>query len=145
MSRIRVSSASEDRRNAIREKLRSYRYLVAKHEACCDLFERLFPKMTSCVQADRVMSSGGNANEDKMATKLDLEAQMAESLQAMRDEINGILDLIHSLTGDESIILLRRYTMNERMDAIAEKLHYSERQCWRLHEGAIERLASVCQ
>ena len=145
MGRIRVSNEWSDREQLIKDRLRSYRMLVTKHEACKDLFDRMQPALTAQVTADRVMSMGENRIEGKIVARIDLEQQMADSLQAMLDEIEAILQLINQLDGEEYVVILRRYTLNEGMEQVSESIHLSTRHCWRLHESAIRKLAKTCQ
>jgi hypothetical protein len=141
MAKIRASNEWEDRENAVKKRLRSYRVLVSKHNACRDLLDSLQPNITSKVSGDKIMCSGNNSAEDKIVTWLDLEHQMEKSLQDMRDEISDIMNLISLLDGDEFTVVLRRYTLNEGMEIISESIHQSVRHCWRLHESAISRLS----
>lgn len=76
---------------------------------------------------------------------IDLKNQMANNLKAMQDEIDGIVDLIKALPPDEYTVIMRRYTLNERMEIVAEKTFSSTRHCWSLHESAVRRLAESVQ
>jgi DNA-directed RNA polymerase specialized sigma subunit len=145
MGFIRASNEWEDRENKVKERLRSYRSLTVQYRDCCDLFDRLYPKATSQFYPDKVMSSGINTNEELILKRIDLESQMAESLRKMKDEMELIMKMIESLPAEESVVLLRRYTMAECMENVAEILQISVRHCWRLHKTAIQRLAKAGQ
>jgi len=125
----------------VKQRLRSYRTLVSKLDACTDLFERLYPSITQQFNSDPVQSSNGNSNENRTHDLIDMKMQMAKSLQAMRDEIGEIMALIGGLPADEYVVILRRYTLNESMECISERTFISVRQCWSIHGSAIERLA----
>jgi hypothetical protein len=101
MGIIRASSEWADREATVKQRLRSYRKLVSQHEACRDLLEQIQPALTAQVTCDRIVSLGPNRIEEKMHRRIDLEQQMAKSLQAMLDEMSGIMELLGRLEGDE--------------------------------------------
>jgi len=131
----------EDKVDQVKHKLRSYRTLVSKLDACTDLYERLYPSITQQYKADCVQVSGGNSNEERTHALIDMKAQMASSLQDMRNEISGIMEMIKRLPADEYVVIMRRYTLNESMESISEKTFISIAQCWRMHGSAVNRLA----
>lgn len=135
----------DDKIDKVKLKLRSYRTLVSKLDACTDLYERLYPSVTQQYRQDTVQSSGGNSNEEKTHALIDMKRQMHESLEAMRREISGILEMIESLPCEEYVVIMRRYTLNERMESISEKTFISVRQCWNMHGSAIKRMAESVQ
>jgi hypothetical protein len=141
MVKIRASNEWEDREAAVKKRLRSYRVLVLKYNACRDLLDSLQLNVTSKASGDKVMCSGNNSAEDKIVTRLDLERQMEKSLQDMRDEIAQIMNLISLLDGDEFIVVLRRYTLNESMEITSKFIGKSIVHCWRIHGRAISKIS----
>lgn len=127
--------------DSVKIKLRSYRTLVSKYAACVDLFDRLYPSITQQFNSDVIQRGNDNSNETKTHALIDMRAQMADSLSAMQSEISEILELIKTLPPDEYVVIMRRYTLNESMEAISEKTFISIAQCWRMHGSAIKRIA----
>ena len=142
--RIRVSSHWDDKEEEIRRRLRSYRALVSKYDACVALFDTLYPRSTARITDDP--HSGGSDESDLcelesiVQQRMDMSERMSASLQDMRHEIGGIMKLLQGLPPDEYTILLRRYTMAESMEEISQTMHISTRHCWRLHVKAIWRI-----
>lgn len=145
MGKVRAWSKFDDscKIDSVKQKLRSYRTLVSKHKACTDLYDQLFPSITQVLSHDKIQSTGGNATENKTVAFIDLRRQMTDSLQAMQDEISGIISMIQSLPADEYTVIMRRYTLNESMETISEKTFISIAQCWRMHESAVRRMAEM--
>jgi DNA-directed RNA polymerase specialized sigma24 family protein len=138
---IRVSSAWNDREDAVRKRLRSYRALVAQYRACEELCDSLFPSVTSRVQEVESHGSAENPLEARTIDILDLQARMRSSLREMMDRITSISDMIRNLPPDENTVLLRRYMLGENMETVSEAMSLSVRQCWTKHGRAIRTLA----
>ena len=143
---IGVSNNWTDAQNEVRTKLRSYRSLVSKQQACEDLYRSLYPRSTATLKFDKIQNQTDMCElEAIVQQRIDLAAQMATSLEQMNKEIGEIMEMIKSLPPDEYTVILRRYTMAESMETISEKTFISIRQCWEYHRRAIIRLAESVQ
>ena len=135
-----------DAQNEVKNKLRSYRSLVSKQQACKDLYNSLYPRSTATLKADKIYVQPDMCElESIVQQRMDLKSQMDKSLEQMANEIGEIMEMIKSLPSDEYTIILRRYTMAESMETISEKTFISIRQCWEYHRRAIVRLAESLQ
>lgn len=141
-NRIRTSSPLSDGEEEIRKRLRSYRTLVSKHDACIELFESLFPKVTQKFSDE---PRGGQVEmfeiESIVDQRIDLERQMARSLHDMQVEITSIIALLKPLPADEYTVLLRRYTLAESWEDIAKAMNYCESHVRRKHDRGITRVS----
>lgn len=135
-----------DAQNEVKKKLRSYRSLVSKQQACKDLYNSLYPRSTATLKADKIYVQSDMCElESIVQQRMDLKSQMDKSLEQMANEIGEIMEMIKSLPSDEYTIILRRYTMAESMETISERTFISVRQCWEYHRRAIVRLAESVQ
>ena len=135
-----------DAQNEVKNKLRSYRSLVSKQQACKDLYNSLYPRSTATLKADKIYVQSDMCElESIVQQRMDLKSQMDKSLEQMANEIGEIMEMIKSLPSDEYTIILRRYTMAESMETISERTFISVRQCWEYHRRAIVRLAESVQ
>lgn len=143
---ISSSNRWTDAQNEVKNKLRSYRSLVSKQQACKDLYNSLYPRSTATLKADKIYVQSDMCElESIVQQRMDLKSQMDKSLEQMANEIGEIMEMIKSLPSDEYTIILRRYTMAESMETISERTFISVRQCWEYHRRAIVRLAESVQ
>jgi DNA-directed RNA polymerase specialized sigma subunit len=138
---IQVSSRWTDEEDRIRQRLRSYRALVSKHAACSELYESLYPRTTPRMTDDPI---GGQSDmfelERVVDQRMDLRTIMDRSLRDMRDEIGAIMEMLRHLPPDEYTVMLRRYTIAETWEDIAQEMMYCERQVRRIHDRAVTRI-----
>jgi DNA-directed RNA polymerase specialized sigma subunit len=143
---IGVSNNWTDKQNIVREKLRSYRSLISKYQACELLYESLYPRTTTKLKSDLIRTqSDAFEIESIVDQRIDIAKQMQSSLDQMVAEIGEIMEMIKSLPTDEYTIILRRYTLAQSMEDISDAMFISVRQCWEYHRRAIIRLAESLQ
>lgn len=139
---INVSSDEEDRRIVIILRLRTYRSKVAEYQAGKELYDSLYP---SCVQhlTDMPTSRSDTFEPERWAMKRETQAErMQRSLDAMRDAMTDVEQMLDTVDGDHRTVLVRRYLLNESWEVIAEKMHYCARSVRYMHQRAIDK---VCQ
>lgn len=142
---ISASNRWTDNQDKVRQKLRDYRSLVSKYMACSELYNSLYPRVTTKLKPDRIQGQSDVFElETIVQQRMDMSDQMQRSLDAMSNEIGEIMGMIESLPPDEYTIILRRYTLAESMETVSEKTFISIRQCWEYHRRAIIRLAERC-
>jgi len=143
--RIRVSSASEDKRTEIILTLRRYRSKVAEYQACCDLYNQLYPSATIHL-TDMPKAATDTYEPERWAQRRwDQRYRMEQSLNQMRDALADIEKMVDLLEGDLRTVVVRRYLLNESWEQIGEKMHYCERQIRRKHEKAVSDLINNVQ
>lgn len=90
-------------------------------------------------------SSGSNSTEDALLrlaqTEEETQARLRE-LVAIRDEITAAVKSLVDL--DMQAILVRRYLAYEKMELIAEKMHYDLRTIQRKHKAALDAIVIEC-
>lgn len=146
--RIRVSSAEEDKRIEITLILRRYRSKVAEYQACRDLYNQLFPSGTQTLSDMPAHRSDSFEPERWAQRRWDQRSRMEQSLQGMLDALTDVERMLDVLEGDYKTVLIRRYLLNESYETIAERLNYSDRQIYRMHNKAINLLVkkeAICR
>ncbi len=132
----------QDKRETVSRMLRQYRAMVANHQACKELYESLYPSITTSFSESVIMPSKQNYTEDSMVKILDHRAYCLRSLIKQAEEIRRIDDAVYSLPADEQLIV-RKYYMSGKwmsMEEIAEEIHASIESCWRWKRKAIDHL-----
>lgn len=66
-----------------------------------------------------------------------------EKADAIEKDTGELIAAIQKLGGLKSILLLRHYVMNEKVETIAKDMHYAVRHVYRLCEKAIDALLDV--
>lgn len=139
---IRVSNRWSDKEREAIRPITQYRFLVKNYNACKDLYESLYPSITSTIKDVVIMTGGGNSMEDKMVSLLDHRAQCRADLFRQKAIIDKIEETVSALPADEQFII-RKYYMGERltrMEDIAEEIPASVESCWRWRRKAVEKL-----
>ena len=139
---IGVSNKWSDMEAKAIKPIKQYRLLVKNYNACKELYESLYPSITSTIKTDVVMTLGGNSAEDKMINILDHRAHCRADLYKQKAFIDKIEETVKSLPPDEQFII-RRYYMSEQrvnMEEIAEELHAGVQSCWRWRRKAVQKL-----
>ena len=137
---IRVSSAGEDKRTDIISTLRRYRSMVADYQACCELYDMLYPSGTQTLTDMPKTQSDTYEPERWAQRRWSHRERMDKSLDEMRDAIGEVEGMVDLLDGDYRTVLVRRYLMNESYESIGTKLNYCKRQVIRKHNHAIDKL-----
>ena len=103
--------------------------------------------------AERLTRSGsgasgapqGNSTEDCLVRLAVTEEGVQEALRALvdvREEICKAIRAVEDL--DAQTILVRHYLAYEKIDLIAEKMHYDKRTIQRKHNQALEQVVIEC-
>lgn len=103
--------------------------------------------------AERLTRSGsgasgapqGNSTEDCLVRLAVTEEGVQEALRALvdvREEICNAIRAVEDL--DAQTILVRHYLAYEKIDLIAEKMHYDKRTIQRKHNQALEQVVIEC-
>lgn len=142
---IRVSSADEDKRIEIILRLRRYRSKVAEYQACKELYDSLYPSSVQHLSDMPSYRSDVFEPERWAQRRMDQAERMQTSLNEMRESITELEQLAWLTEGDYKTVLIRRYFLNESMEVIAEKMHYSIRWCWGAHDKAIGQIIERTQ
>lgn len=111
---------------------------LAKLERDRALAERLTPGRSAG-------GSTGNATETALLRLAETERETQDrlcKLIAVREEIAGSIKSVDDL--DMQTILVRRYLAYEKMELIAEKMHYDIRTVQRKHKAALDKLVIEC-
>lgn len=139
---IRVSSKWSDKEREVIKPITRYRFMVKNYNACIELYESLYPSITSSIKEVVIMTGGGNSMEDKMVSLLDHRAQCRDDLFRQKAIIDSIEETVSSLPVDEQFIIRKYYMSDKRMsmEDIADELHASVESCWRWRRKAIDRL-----
>ena len=139
---IGASNKWTEKENEVLLPIKQYRYLVKNYIACQDLYESLYPSITSTIKDDVVMSGGGNLAEDKMMNILDHRAHCLADLHKQREVIAHIENSINFLPVNERIVI-RKFYMNEQkmnMEQVAEEIGVCVETCWKWRRKGVDRL-----
>ncbi len=113
----------------------------AKLERDRSLAERISRNASGC-------GSGGvqgNTTEDcliRLATTQEGLQNALRELMDIREEITAAIRCVDDL--DEQTILVRHYLAYEKIDTVAEKMHYEKRTIQRKHNKALEKIVIEC-
>jgi hypothetical protein len=140
--KIRVSSAEADQYDAIVQRLRRYRALVADYKACKELYDFMFPSCTSVMSDMPKIRTDVYEPERWASRRIDIREQCARSLDEMQLEYSEIEKMIGGLQNEHHTVLVRRYLLGETWEAIGLQLHYCERQIRNIHNKAISQIIS---
>ena len=141
--KIGVSNHEADKQAEIIKRLRKYREMVANYQACKDLYDQLFPSGTQML-TDMPKAQTSTYEVERWADKRWSQSErMKRSLDDMREALEDIEQLVSLVDGNYNTVLVRRYMLNESYEAIAERLHYCDRQVIRIHNRAIEKIAET--
>lgn len=140
---IRVSSDAEDKRTAIILTLRRYRSKVAEYQACRDLYNQLYPSGTIHLTDMPKAASDTYEPERWASRRWDQRERMERSLDAMREALAEIEQMVDKLEGDYRTVLLRRYLLNESYETIAVKMNFSLRSVKYKHHHALNKLCTL--
>ena len=124
----------------VRERLKNYRSLVLKYEAYQMIYDQLYPRITPVLSDVPKGQPEGNALEKLVERRIDLREKIIEIQSKMRDEIDEIMRMIGTLKDDEQTIIIFRYINGMSWKKINRKMNYSERQCYYIHNRAIENM-----
>ena len=140
--KIGVSNKWTDKENEAMKPIIQYRHMVKDYNACKDIYESLYPSITSKLRDVVVSSSGGNSMEDKMVSILDHRAHCLADLHKQMAVLTRIEQSVDSLPVDEKLIIRKFYMSEQRvsMEDIAEEIRTSVESCWRWRRKAIARL-----
>lgn len=103
--------------------------------------------------AERLTRSGsgasgapqGNSTEDCLVRLAVTEEGVQEALRALVDVRVEICNAIRAVEDlDAQTILVRHYLAYEKIDLIAEKMHYDKRTIQRKHNQALEQVVIEC-
>lgn len=87
----------------------------------------------------------GNSTEDYLIRLAETQEHLQEALRALvgiREEIADAIRQVDDLDGQT--ILVRHYLAYEKIDLVAEKMHYDKRTIQRKHNKALEMVVIVC-
>jgi hypothetical protein len=97
-------------------------------------------------------ASGGGSGTAQSNTTEDCLIRLAETqegvqqalreLAGIREEIAAVIRGVDDL--DEQTILVRHYLAYEKIDTVAEKMHYEKRTIQRKHNKALEKIVIEC-
>lgn len=121
---------SADEYNALIDEYRSLR-------------SRLYQRGTNPDEGKTIFSESSGTGTIVCRVKL-LEARLAEIIAAnvrLRLEIEGLIERLQDR--QTAAILRYRYINRVAMEFIPPKVHYSLRQCWRLHNRGINEIAAI--
>lgn len=129
-------------RNELTE-MRHLRELIASHTAELERLRAVNDLRSSLANA----GSGGGGGDHVGAAilraekRVDLEAKILRELDAMLDIWNRVHDAIEAVDdNDERLVLRMRYINECGIGEIADTLHLSVRQTWRIHSKAMREL-----
>ena len=125
---------------SVREKLKSYRALVLKYEAYQMVYDQLYPKMTTVLSDMPKGYSEDSALEKLVQRRMDLCDKITEVLMEMRERLDEIILMIGELKDNEQVVIIFRYVQGMSWRKIESKINYSYKQCFRIHDRAIEKM-----
>ena len=90
------------------------------------------------------VSSGRGAIETAVLRITELETEIISELDALFETKDAIRDAINRLPRPKERIAMQLYYLSGYdWKAVAEQMHYSERQLYRLHGNALEKLEKM--
>ena len=98
----------------------------------------------TCLRTGLTASSRNDGRREDGISGLAWSSRCKGMLDALTD-VERMLDV---LEGDYKTVLIRRYLLNESYETIAERLNYSDRQIYRMHNKAINVLVkkeAICR
>lgn len=141
MTITRSWSRGDDAIDAVKSRLRRYRSLINRYNACQDLFDQLYPGCTP-VYSDMPKGGGGLSRFDACIDKRwGLMEQMQDNLEEQQRQIAEVLVMVKELNNDEYAVITRRYMLGESVEKIAEEMNYGTRTIWRLHDKGVKHIA----
>lgn len=117
---------------------------MAKLERDRSLAERISRNASESPQG----ASGGapgNTTEDYLIRLAGTQERLQDALRALADVREEITEAIRRVEDlDAQTILVRHYLAYEKIDTIAEKMHYDKRTIQRKHNYALEQVVIEC-
>ena len=117
---------------------------MAKLERDRSLAERITRNASESTQ-NGTGGAGSNSTENYLIRLADTQERLQEALRALadvRDEITRVIQAVDDL--DAQTVLVRHYLAYEKIDTIAEKMHYDRRTIQRKHNQALEQVVIEC-
>lgn len=117
---------------------------MAKLERDRSLAERITRNASESFQ-NGTGGAGSNSTENYLIRLADTQERLQEALRALadvREEITRVIQAVDDL--DAQTVLVRHYLAYEKIDTIAEKMHYDRRTIQRKHNQALEQVVIEC-
>lgn len=117
---------------------------MAKLERDRSLAERITRNASESFQ-NGTSGAGSNSTENYLIRLADTQERLQEALRALadvREEITRVIQAVDDL--DAQTVLVRHYLAYEKIDTIAEKMHYDRRTIQRKHNQALEQVVIEC-
>lgn len=125
---------------SIRARLQNYRSLVLKYEAYQIVYDQLYPSATSRLSTEPRGYSEESAIDKVVQRRIDLCEKITEVLKDMRASLDEIMRMIGKLDDREQIVIIFRYVQGMSWRKIENKMNYSYKHCFRIHDRAIEKM-----
>lgn len=125
------------------------RYRNANREINAKLDEilklrELSVKTTAVLGGDKVQTSVGNTTEKIVAEIVDLENEVGEAVDGLREIKHEVENVIEAVPAESQRAVLKlRYINCETWEEIAEDLDYTYRHVLRLHNMALKAMNDV--
>lgn len=130
----------------VKERLMSYRYCLQRIDRNMELIQQLRARAEKVTTSYSQAPGGtlGDSLANAVAKIADVEKELQQDTEKLREELDLVRFMIDSLENyEQRNVLNLKYISGYSIKRIADKMFYTRRQTYRIHDRAIELLSRL--